>query len=391
MQNRRRSVSLPSISCHRQASSVRSRIVADSDEIPRVHWLARWRARLPRGMRRVNWMMGIWSTLIFLFLYIPIVILVIWSFNSASMGSEWKGGTTQWYRAFWYSCMYDLREYTAESDSYWWRPVRYLADAGGAERFPELKQSIIRAGSNRGVNEKRIFSNISNFSSSLINSLIIGVLATVVSVALGTLSAWLTFKYKYPLRNLLNTLVAVPMIVPEIIMGVSMLAFFSLLFQSFDVLGMSGEHVIRLFRWTWTFTLSPGLGYITVLIGHITFCFPFVMVTIQARLAGIDPALEEAAMDLGATPQKAFRKVIMPYLMPAIISGALMAFTLSLDDFIVTFFLTGNGAETLPVRIYQSVKGPPPMMHVVSSIMIGLTVLMVLLAEGVQRIGRHSD
>lgn len=344
-------------------------------------------------MRRVNWMMGIWSFLIFLFLYIPIVVLVVWSFNKASIGSEWKGGTTQWYQAFWYSCMYDLKDYAEkpQSGTDWWRPVRWLAEAGGADAFPELKKSIIRAGPNNGMNERKVVNNISNFSASLVNSLVIGVLATVVSVALGTLSAWLTFKYRYPLRNLLNTLVAVPMIVPEIIMGVSMLAFFSLLFQSFDFLGVSGKYEIHLFRWSWSFNFSPGLGYLTVLIGHITFCFPFVMVTIQARLAGLDPALEEAAMDLGATPTRAFRKVIMPYLMPAIISGALMAFTLSLDDFIVTFFLTGNGAETLPVRIYQSVKGPPPMMHVVSSIMIGLTVLMVILAEGVQRLGRRAD
>ncbi len=316
---------------------------------------------LPRGMHRVNWMLGSWSFVVLLFLYLPIAILILWSFNSARYGG-WAGGTTVWYRAFWASCMVELREHLSDGGF-----LASIVDWAGAENGRAVLKSI----------DSRIAGTIPKFVEALGNSLFIGVITTFVSVLLGTVSAWLTFKYKFRFHNALNTLVAIPMIVPEIIMGVSLLSFFSLVFK-----------YLRTVDWLTSHGWSPGLGYTTVLIGHITFAFPFVMVTIQARLAGIDPALEEAAMDLGATPQQAFRLVIVPYLLPAIISGALMAFTLSLDDFIVTYFITSASAETLPIRIYGSVKGPPPMMHVVSTLMIALTVVTVLIAEGIKRINR---
>jgi spermidine/putrescine transport system permease protein len=302
-------------------------------------------------MKRVNLLLGLWSVVVFLFLYVPIAVLVIWSFNSEKVGSRWSGFTLDWYRAFWASCVLQLKDWTGGAGGEW------------AQAFLNNLASD-RAG-------RRVVATIPDYVTALFNSLFVGVIATTASVALGTLSAWLTFKYKYPLRNALNTLVAVPMIVPEIIMGVSLLSFFSVVFAGLRSMGIDAE-----------------LGFTTVIIGHITFAFPFVMVTVQARLAGIDPALEEAAMDLGATPQQAFRMVIVPYLLPAIISGALMAFTLSLDDFVVTFFVNSKDAETLPIRIYGSYKGPPPMLHVVSTIMIGMTVLTVLLAEGLKRVNR---
>ncbi len=294
-----------------------------------------------------------------LFLYFPILVLVIWSFNSAKYGSKWEGGTTIWYQSFWASCMIEISDWA--DSTRWFKWVGWFADGLGAETGPEVLRKI----------PSRISGSIPQFVTALGNSLFIGVISTIASVFLGTVSAWLTFKYKFKFHNLLNTIVAVPMIVPEIIMGVGLLSFFSMVFQ-----------YLR------TYGFDPGLGYFTVLIGHITFAFPFVMVTIQARLAGIDPALEEAAMDLGATPTQAFRLVIVPYLLPAIISGALMAFTLSLDDFVVTYFITTASAETLPIRIYGSVKGPPPMMHVVSTLMILLTVVTVVIAEGVKRLNR---
>jgi len=329
---------------------------------PPATFSARLKRRLPHGMQRVQWMLGGWSILVFIFLYFPIAILIIWSFNASEFSSKWGGFTTKYYQAFWASTMVDIRHWIGDEPRHVWAGAARVVDWAGAADADKVLAGVHR----------RIRGTIPQYVVALKNSLFVGVIATVASLLLGTISAWLTFKYKFPVRNALNTLVAVPMIVPEIIMGVSLLSLFSIVF-------------VQLRAWGWE---DIGLGFITVIIGHITFAFPFVMVTIQARLAGIDPALEEAAMDLGATPGQAFRLVIVPYLLPAIISGALMAFTLSLDDFVVTFFLYSANAETLPIRIYQSIKGPPPMLHVVSTIMIGLTVFTVLLAEGFKPLNR---
>src|SRR5205823_4709339 len=126
------------------------------------------------------------------------------------------------------------------------------------------------------------------------------------------------------------TLVGIPIMMPEIIMGVSLLVLFT--------------------------TLAVPLGFTTIIVAHVTFCFPFVLVAIQARLAGLDPALEEAALDLGATPWHAFWLVIVPCLRPAILAGALMAFTLSMDEVIVTFFTASPSSATLPLRIFCMAK-----------------------------------
>ena len=146
----------------------------------------------------------------------------------------------------------------------------------------------------------------------------------------------------------MQTLVFIPMIIPEVIMGVSLLILFV--------------------------TIHLELGYTTIIISHVTFCFPFVMVAVQARLAGLDPSLEEAAMDLGATPALAFRRVLVPYLMPAIISGALMSFTLSLDELIVTYFTASAGTRTLPLEIFGRVKkGLDPTLNAISTVFIAST------------------
>lgn len=322
--------------------------------VPLGERLRRWR---PRGMQRVNWMLGAWSVLVFLFLYVPIGILVLWSFNNMTYDTRWHGFTTRWYEGFWQRSMYDLREWAGDGSP----KLQAMTDKLGAAERPDALKGVPNAVRNQ----------IKSLREGLVNSLFVGVIATTLSVILGTISAWITFKYKYPLHSALNTLVAVPMIVPEIIMGVSLLMLIGLAGTLLKPLGIPFER-----------------GFIAIIIAHVTFSFPFVMVTIQARLAGIDPALEEAAMDLGATPAVAFRKVIVPYLMPAIISGTLMAFTLSLDDFVVTFFVKDGASETLPIRIYGGVKLPPAMLHVVSTIMIGITVLMVVLSELIKRVNR---
>jgi spermidine/putrescine transport system permease protein len=313
-------------------------------------------------MARVNLMLGGWTAAVLLFLYIPIVVLVLWSFNAADYSSRWEGFTTKWYSAYWHRTVLDVRDAIEPSDSGWRHAARAALDWAGAAEAAEVR---------RALKFQRLWDQVPTFNDGIKNSLIIGLSATAISVVLGTTAAWLTFKYKYPLHRALATLVAVPMIVPEIIMGVSLLSFIT----------VAGGLLSRV-----GFSLDRGM--LAVVLAHVTFSFPYVMVTLQARLAGIDPALEEAAMDLGATPAKAFRKVIVPYLMPAIVSGTLMAFTLSLDDFIVTYFVSDARSQTLPIRIYGAVKGPAPMLHVVSSLMIGLTALLVLLSEGIKRFNR---
>jgi spermidine/putrescine transport system permease protein len=128
------------------------------------------------------------------------------------------------------------------------------------------------------------------------------------------------------------------------------------------------------------------LGYGAMIIAHTTFCFPFVLVGVQARLEGIDPSLEEAAMDLGATPIQAFWKVIVPYLMPAIISGALMTFTLSFDEYIVSVFLTDAGSQTLPLKVFgMAKKGLSPELNALSTLFVAGTLLLVLASQLIQR------
>jgi spermidine/putrescine transport system permease protein len=195
---------------------------------------------------------------------------------------------------------------------------------------------------------------------SLRNSLVVAAATTALSVVLGTAGAWLLHRYRYRGRGLLEALVFLPMIVPEVILGVSLLILFV--------------------------TIGMKLGYTTIVISHVTFCFPFVMAAVQARLAGLDPALEEAAQDLGATPMQAFTKVLVPYLMPAIVSGALMSFTLSLDELIVTYFTASAGTRTLPLEIFGRVKkGLDPSLNAISTVFIGITVLAVLLTEALRR------
>jgi spermidine/putrescine transport system permease protein len=132
-----------------------------------------------------------------------------------------------------------------------------------------------------------------------------------------------------------------------------------------------------------------GLGYLTIIIAHTTFCFPFVLVAVQARLAGVDPHLEEAAMDLGAPPLKAFWFVMVPYLLPAIFSGALMSFTLSMDEVIVTFFVTGPESQTLPIKVFgMAKKGLDPSLNAISAVFVLATAVLVVLGETTRKLNR---
>jgi spermidine/putrescine transport system permease protein len=244
-----------------------------------------------------------WTSLVLLFFYLPIAILVAFSFNASRLNIEWTGFTLDWYGKLWH-------------DAVLMRAVK--------------------------------------------NSLIVAAFSTAISVVLGTAGAFLLHRYRYRAANLLETLVFLPMIVPEVILGVSLLILFV--------------------------QIGLQLGYTTIVISHVTFCFPFVMAAVQARLAGLDPSLEEAALDLGATPLQAFLKVLVPFLMPAILSGALMAFTLSLDDLIVTYFTASARTATLPIVIFGKVKrGLDPSLNAISTVLIGVTVMALFVTEALRK------
>lgn len=250
-------------------------------------------------MKTVQRLLGFWTVLVMIFFYLPIVILIGYSFNSSRLNIVWQGFTLDWYAAIW--------------------------------RDQVLVQSLY-------------------------SSLYVAVVTTVLSVALGTAGAWLLFRYRFPGVRMLSTLIFIPMIIPEVIMGVSLLIFFV--------------------------AVHLELGYSTIIISHVTFCFPFVMVAVQARLAGLDPSLEEAAQDLGATPWQAFRKILVPSRAPAIVSGALMSFTLSLDELIVTYFTASAGTRTLPLEIFGRVKkGLDPTLNAISTVFILSTVVLVIVTE----------
>jgi len=268
--------------------------MAMTDALSPVPSARRW--WLPQGPAVQRAFFGTWTIGVFLFLYLPILMLVVYSFNDSKLNLTWVGFTTKWYGALFQN------------------------------------EVLLRA---------------------FQNSLIVAGATTLLSVFLGTTAAWLLHRYKFPAQQLIGLLIFIPMVMPEVLMGTSLLVLFV--------------------------TLGIPLGFGTLIVAHTTFCFPFVLVGVQARLQGLDPSLEEAAQDLGATPVKAFWLVIVPYLMPAIVAGALMAFTLSFDEYIVTVFTSGAESQTLPLKVYGMVRvGLNPQLNALSTLFIGITALLVI-------------
>ncbi len=184
------------------------------------------------------------------------------------------------------------------------------------------------------------------------NSLVIALVASAISTVLGTMAGYAMYRYKL---RLLPFLVVAPIAIPEILMGVSLLIFFV--------------------------AINLTLGMVSITLAHIAFCIGFVAIVVRARLAGMDEALVEAARDLGATPLAAFRLVTLPLIMPGVVAGALMAFTLSIDDFVITFFTAGAGAMTLPLKIYTMVKiTVTPEVNAVSTLLMLLTLVLIVVA-----------
>jgi len=196
------------------------------------------------------------------------------------------------------------------------------------------------------------------------NTLIIAVSVTAVAVVLGTAAAYALHRYGASrLQKVHYTLIYQPLVVPEILMGISLL-------MAFVASGVP-------------------LGLFTIFLAHVTFCVSFVAMTVLGRLQDFDFSIIEAARDLGASPWQSARKVLVPVLMPGIVAGALLAFTLSIDDFVITFFVAGPGSTTLPLRIYSMIKyGAPPMINALSTLLLVVTFTAVLASQRLARLKR---
>ena len=253
--------------------------------------------------KKKNLLSKIYAALVYGFLYLPILVLIVFSFNKSKLNATWSGFTLDWYKSL----------------------------LNNAQILEALK-----------------------------NSLIIAFVSTFFAVVIGTLAAIGMYRYKFKGKKVMEGLLYIPVVIPEIVMGISMLAFFSLL------------------------NLEAGL--LTLILAHITFCIAYVIVVVRARLDGFDIALEEAALDLGATPWQTLTKVTLPVISPGIIAGGLLAFTLSLDDVIISFFASGPDSNTLPLKIFSMVKfGVTPEINALSTVMMVFTLSMVLIAEGIRR------
>lgn len=261
-----------------------------------------------------------WVTLtalfVYVFLYAPVIVLIVFAFNSSRTNIVFEGVVNQGpCGPFYWFCR------LAENDD--------ALDAAG-------------------------------------NTLIIAVSSALIATVIGTMAALALQRYAFPVKRASEAVLYIPIVIPEIVMGIGILVFFSALFSAINnTLGLTGDN-----------RLSLGLG--TVIVSHVAFSVPFVTLVVRARLHGFDHSLEEAAMDLGANEFTTFRRVTLPMIAPGVLSGGLLAFTLSLDDFIITFFTTGPGSTTLPIYVYGLLRRiVTPEVNALSTIWI-LTVLVVV-------------
>ena len=237
--------------------------------------------------------------LVFGFLFLPIFVLVIFSFNTSELNIMFEGFTLRWYKEIFQNTL--------------------LLDA-------------------------------------LKNTLIVAVLSTVIATVIGTISAYALHKFEFPLKKLVNDLLYIPIVMPDIVLGISLLCIYTLM--KFE-LGMS-----------------------TLILAHICFCIPYVIVSVRSVLEGLDPNLEKVASDLGASKLTTFFYVIVPSLMPGILSGAQLSFTLSLDDVVISYFTAGPESNTLPLHIYSIIKtGITPDVNALITILLVIIFVSLTLSS----------
>ena len=245
---------------------------------------------------------NIYLVIIFIFLFLPITVLILFSFNTSSLNIVFEGFTFHWYR--------DLFQNTA----------------------------LLNA---------------------LFNTLIVAGVSTVVSTIIGTISAYGLYKYSFPGKNIVNELLYIPVVIPEIVLGIALLSVYTL--------------------------LNMELGLFTLILAHICFCIPFVIISVRSVLDSMDSHIEEAANDLGASRFQTFIKIIIPMLMPGILSGAQLALTLSLDDVVISYFTAGPGANTLPLQVYSMIKtGITPDVNALITIMLIIVFILLFTSTFVQ-------
>lgn len=260
-------------------------------------------------MKKNGKLSKIYLALILLFIYLPIIFVVLYSFNESKSTAIWGGFSLQWYGELFGS--------------------RDLMEALG-------------------------------------NSLILAVTSCVVSAVLGTLGAVGMARSKLRTKGLIEYTARLPIMIPEIILGMVFMAFFSLLNLPF--------------------------GMVTLIIAHTAFCVPYILMTVNARLVGMDKSLEEAARDLGASSMRAFWDIILPLLMPAVLSGSVLAFAMSMDDVVISIFVNGPRINTLPVKVYTQMKfGVTPEINALCTLMLFATVLVIVIYQMVKIIRKPKN
>lgn len=259
--------------------------------------------RREKKERRINILSNIYAFLVYAVLYIPVAVMIAFSFNNQRYNYYWNGFTTQWYG--------------------------------------------------------KLFSN-SALINSLWYSIIIAILSTIISVIIGTIGALGLKKYEFKGKKVINNMLYIPIIVPEIVLAVALLIIFMKV------------------------GLSLGMG--SILIGHCTFCIPYVVVTIKGRISGDNDTLEEASMDLGANRIQTFLRVTLPTIFPGVMSAAFLSFTLSFDDVVMSNMLAGARQSTLPVLILSMNKsGITPDVNALTTIMVLVIVTAMILNNIIQR------
>lgn len=235
--------------------------------------------------------------LLFVLMYLPIGVVIVFSFNESKLPVKFTGFSLKWYQELFHDSA--------------------MLEALG-------------------------------------NSLILGILSCLAAAVIGTLGAVGLSKIHWKTKGLLEYVSILPLMIPEIILGMILMAFF--------------------------YMLNLPFGMLTLLIGHTVFCVPYILTEVKARLAGMDPSLEEAARDLGASPLRAFWDIILPLIMPAVLSGSLLAFAMSMDDVIISIFVNGPRLSTLPIKVYTQIKtGVTPEINALCTLMLGITLLVLLL------------
>ena len=255
-------------------------------------------------MKRKKWPF-VYVGIITLITYIPILLTVVYSFNASKISSIWEGFSLKWY----------------------------------AELFQD--RDILEA---------------------LVNSLVLALLSCTCAVIIGTMGALGMHRKKSRMNDMVASVSMIPIMIPEIILGMVFLSVFSLMGLPF--------------------------GMVTLVIAHTTFCVPYVYSMVKARLVGMDKSLEEAALDLGASQLRVFFDVTLPLILPAILSGVMLAFAMSFDDVVISIFVTGPKVNTLPVKIYTKLKtGVTPEVNALAAVMLAVTVLMI---GGAALVGRRK-